>query len=155
MGLERAEPPPEAPKDPSFEQFAIQMATAANLTMQKKCPTLMVIPYTLGEARKQNTFVFPMGKSPSGHQVIGFFSPALKIVAGQELNAKSAHQMLRRNGTLFHGAWAVVTVDGADYLGVQETLIAETMQPDEFKTVAVFVAAVAGAFEKELGADVF
>ncbi len=155
MGLERAEGQPTAPQGNPLEEFVMKMAAALQLSVVKKNPNLFVIPFSLPENRKQNAFVFAMGKSPLGHHVVGFFSPALKLTPGQDLNAKAANQFLRRNATLFTGAWTLVTFDGADYLGMQATIAAETAQPDEFRAAGLSVAAIADSFEKELGADLF
>lgn len=156
MGLERSEPAPAAPQQgPSFEQFITGVAAAAKITIQPKSATVFVVPCKLEGGRVQNTFVKYLGQTPMGFRIVGFFSPALKVAAGQDLNAKTANLLLRRNGALAHGAWTLLTIEGAEYLGVLDTQIAETMQPAEFAASALCVATAADAMEKELGVDVF
>lgn len=154
MGFEKTEvPQPKA--NVSFAEFIQQVAARAGLKVNVVNPELVVVPYDMGEGRSQNTFVRPMGRTGAGHNIVSFFSPALKMPAGQELGAKTANDLLRRNSKIPHGAWAIDQVDGADYLGVMETHIAQTMDVDEFSAACVVVAKLADEMEKTLGTDSF
>ncbi|MDD5630327.1 MAG: hypothetical protein PHU21_14780 [Elusimicrobia bacterium] len=153
MGLER-EQVAQAGGVP-FAQFIENVAAAAKLKVQVKTPELVVIPWDLGEGRSQNTFVRLMGQTAGGDRVIAFFSPALKLAPGQELGQKTCNQLLRRNAALAHGAWAIARIDCEDYLVVQDTQTAQTMEPSEFHASAIAVARTADEMERQLGADVF
>jgi hypothetical protein len=155
MGLERESAPAPVPQGQSFDQFITGLATAAKLKVQVKSPTMVMVPWDLKDNRKQNTFVIYYGKSGLGHQLAGFFSPALKLAAGQELNAKTANMLLRANAGFAHGGWAIVKIDGEEYLGLLDSQMTENLSPAEFAAVALGVATSADAFEKEIGADVF
>lgn len=153
MSLERAQVQGQAVV--SFTDFVATVAQKAGLKIQQKAPDLIVVPYEMGEGRLQNTFVRPLGTTGAGHAIIAFFSPCMKVEAGQQLDAKTANELLRKNARIPHGAWAITSVDGQEYLGVQDTQIAQTMQPEEFAASCVVVAKLADDMEKQLGKDVF
>ncbi len=153
MGLERSDV--ESGSSVSFTDFIVSVAAKANLKVRVAAPDLVIVPYDLGEGRSQNTFVRPMGKTGAGHLIVGFFSPCLKMVPDQELGAKTCNDLLRRNAKLPHGAWAIDRVDGSDYLGVADTQIAQTMQPEEFAASCFVTAKLADDMEKTLGTDAF
>lgn len=153
MTLERAQV--QAPTLVAFADFVANVAQKAGLKIQVKAPDLIVVPYEMGEGRLQNTFVRPLGTTGAGHAIIGFFSPCMRVEAGQQLDAATANDLLRKNARIPHGAWAIASVDGQEYLGVQDTQIAQTMQPEEFAASCVVVAKLADDMEKQLGKDVF
>jgi hypothetical protein len=153
MGLEREQV--QQGGGTSFVQFVQGVAAAAKLNVQVKTPELVVVPWDFGEGRAQNTFVRFMGQTGSGDRILAFFSPALKLAAGQELGQKTCNELLRKNAALAHGAWAIARIDREDYLVVQDTQTAQTMEPSEFYASAIAVAKAADDMEKQLGADVF
>lgn len=139
----------------SFAQFIQNVANAAKLKVQVKSPDMVVVPWNFGEGRGQNTFVRFMGQAANGDNIVSFFSPALKLAAGQELGRKACNDLLRRNSQLAHGAWSIARIDNDDYVGVLDTQTAQTMEPSEFHACALAVARSADEMEKQLGADVF
>lgn len=153
MGLEREAVQPGG--GVTFVQFIQGVAAAAKLNVQVKSPELLVVPWDFGEGRAQNTFVRFVGETGNGDRIISFFSPSLKLAAGQELGQKTCNEILRKNASLAHGAWAIVRIDSDDYLGVIDTQTAQTMEPTEFYASAIAVAKVADDMEKQLGTDVF
>ena len=155
MGLERTEAA-KGETGASFTEFISGIAAKANLKVQVKSPDLVVVPFDMGEGRFQNTFVRPMGKTGAGHFIVSFFSPALKMPADQGgLGQKAANDLLRKNSQLPHGGWAIDRVDNDDYLGMIDTLIAQTMDPEEFYASCLALAKIADDFEKTMGVDVF
>lgn len=154
MGLERQEVQGKTPSGMTFEQFIKDVASKAKLNVQVKGPDMVVVPWDLAEGRKQNTFVRPLGTTGMG-LVISFFSPTRKIVSGSELDLAACLDLLRKNARIPHGAWAIASVMGEEYLGVQDTQLAHTMQPDEFYASALAVARLADELEQKLGGDVF
>ncbi|MFA6318408.1 MAG: hypothetical protein WC943_13450 [Elusimicrobiota bacterium] len=155
MGLEREQISKVTPMGLDFVQFIQGIAAKCNLNVQVKGPDLVVVPWDFGGGRLQNTFIRPMGQTGAGHLIIGFFSPCMKVVTGAEVDQKTAVEFLRKNARMPHGSWAIASVQGEEYLGVQDTQIAQTMQPDEFNASAVVVAKVADDYEKQTGKDVF
>lgn len=154
MSLERSQVEQGTGGGVTFTQFIAQVAARAKLNIQTKSADLVIVPYDFG-GRLQNTFVRPMGQTGAGHLIISFFSPCLKVPTGQEIGQKAANDLLRKNARIPHGAWAIASVDGAEYLGVQETHIAQTLQPEEFAAAAIVVAKLADDMEKQFGTDVF
>ncbi|MBI5240829.1 MAG: hypothetical protein HY926_10185 [Elusimicrobia bacterium] len=153
MGLEREQVQGQG-AGVTFTQFIQGVAAAAKLNVQVKSPELVVVPWDF-EGRGQNTFVRFMGETGNGDRIISFFSPALKLAAGQELGQKTCNELLRKNAALAHGAWGIVRIESDDYLGVVDTQTAQTMEPTEFYASAIAVAKVADDMEKQLGTDVF
>ncbi len=154
MGLERQDVQRQTPSGLTFEQFIKDVASKAKLNVQIKGPDLVVVPWDLSEGRKQNTFVRPLGTTGFG-LVISFFSPTKKIVTGSELDLAACLELLRKNARFAHGAWAIASVLGEEYLGVQDTQLAHTMQPDEFYAAALTTARLADEMEQKFGGDVF
>lgn len=155
MGLEREHVEKVTPMGQEFVPFIQAMAAKCKLNVQAKGPDMVMVPWDFGEGRAQNTFIRPLGQTGAGHLIIGFFSPCLKIATGEEIEWKAALEMLRKNARMPHGAWAIASVQGEEYLGVQDTQIAQTMQPDEFYASAIVVAKLADDYEKQSGKDVF
>lgn len=154
MGLERQEIDSRTPMGVSFEVFIKDVAAKAKLNIMVKGPDMVVVPWDIAEGRKQNTFVRPMGTTGMG-LVISFFSPTRKLAAGAEPDGKMAVELLRKNARIPHGSWCIASVSGEEYLGVQDTQLAHTMQPDEFYASALAVARLADELEKQLGGDSF
>lgn len=154
MGLERQDIESRTPMGVSFEVFIRDVAAKAKLNIMTKGPDMVVVPWDISEGRKQNTFVRPLGTTGMG-LVISFFSPTRKLAAGAEVDGKMAVELLRKNARIPHGSWCIASVAGEEYLGVQDTQLAHTMQPDEFYASALAVARLADELEKQLGGDAF
>lgn len=154
MGLERQDIESRTPMGVSFEVFIRDIAAKAKLNIMTKGPDMVVVPWDISEGRKQNTFVRPLGTTGMG-LVISFFSPTRKLAAGAEVDGKMAVELLRKNARIPHGSWCIASVAGEEYLGVQDTQLAHTMQPDEFYASALAVARLADELEKQLGGDAF
>jgi hypothetical protein len=155
MGLEKTAVESQTPQQMSFSDFIRNVAARAGMTVRVSSPEQVIVPFDMGDGRSQNVFVRLLGKTNEGHFIVGMFSPALKLPAGQPLGQKTANDLLRRNGTLPHGNWAIVTIDNEDYLGMFDTHIAATMQPEEFRSSAYTLSRVADDMEKQLGSDSF
>ncbi|MDX6769362.1 MAG: hypothetical protein SF051_07505 [Elusimicrobiota bacterium] len=154
MGLERQDVQRTTPSGMTFEQFIKDVAGKAKLNVQVKGPDMIMVPWDLAEGRKQNTFVRPLGSTGVG-LIVSFFSPTRKIVTGSELDLATTLELLRKNARIPHGAWAIASVLGEEYLGVQDTQIAHTMQPEEFYASALVVAKIADELEQKLGTDTY
>jgi hypothetical protein len=155
MGLERSAVEGAPQGSVSFVDVMSGFLTRAGLKFVVKSPDMIMVPYDLDGGRKQNAFVVYHGQDGAKQNLIGVFSPALKMPKDQEIGQKTANQLLRRNAKLAHGAWAVVTIGGDDYLGCFETQALETMQPEELKYACLTTCLAADALEKEFGTDAF
>lgn len=155
MSLERERIEGVTPAGVSFAQFIQSVALKAKLNVVQKGPDLIMVPWDLTDGRKQNTFVRPLGTTGAGHLIIGFFSPAKRVNSEQDIAPGAAVELLRKNARIPHGAWGIASVNGEEYLGVCDTQIAQTMQPEEFHASCLAIAQLADAMEKQLGADVF
>jgi hypothetical protein len=155
MGLEKSAVEQTAPQGASFSDFVRNIAARASMTVRVVNPEQVIVPFDMGDGRSQNVFVRLLGKTGEGHFIVGMFSPTLKLASGQPLGQKTANDLLRRNGTLPHGNWAIVTIDNEDYLGMFDTHIASTLDPEEFKSSAFTLSRVADDMEKQLGSDSF
>lgn len=138
-----------------FSDFIKATAAKAGLNIRELNANLIAVPYDMGAGRHQQVFVRAMGKTADGSIIIGFFSPALKMPAGQMLGQKTANDLLRANIALAHGAWAIERIENDDYLVVFDTQIAQTMDPEEFRASAGALAAIADEMEKRMGVDAF
>jgi len=139
----------------SFADFVEQVAAKAGLKVEKRNPSLIVVPYNMGGDRHQSVYVRPLGMTANKSLIIGFSSPALKMPAGQQLGQKTANDLLRENAKLPHGAWAIESIEDAEYLVAFDTQIAQTMDPIEFKASAGALADIADSMEQKLGTDNF
>ena len=154
MSLERASIEPQQ-QGMSFADFIRTVAAKAGLSVDVRSPDMVICPFEMGEGRHQNVFIRPMGTTNAGNHIVSFFSPCLKLAANQQLGQKAANDLLKKSAKLAHGAWCIDTVGGEDYLGVIETGIAQTMQPEEFQAACRSISWVADEMEKQLGADAF
>ena len=155
MGLEKSAVEATTAQGATFADFVRNIAARASMTVRVVNPEQVIVPFDMGDGRSQNVFVRLLGKTGEGHFIVGMFSPSLKLASGQPLGQKTANDLLRRNGTLPHGNWAIVTIDNEDYLGMFDTHIASSMDPEEFKSSAFTLSRVADDMEKQLGSDSF
>ena len=139
----------------SFAAFIENVASGAGLPIDKRGPDLVTVNFDMGSGRKQIVWIAPIGQDHMSNLIVGFLSPALQMQAGEDLGRKAANDLLRDNAKLFHGAWAIVTIEGTEYLAVVDTQIAHTMQSEEFSATVGMVAALADEMEKKLGTDLF
>ena len=139
----------------SFAEFVEKIAAEAGLKVIKRSHTLVIVLFNMGEGRKQNVFVKPLGLDNKGNLVIGFSSPAFQMPTAQMLSQDVANDLLRRNATLAYGSWAIAREGENDYLVVRDTQLAHTMQPQEFEATVRSLSQAADAMEKTLGVDLF
>ena len=154
MGLERAAVE-GAGTGAKFSDVIAAHAGKAGLKVVVKSPDMVMVPYALDGGRAQNCFVTYLGKDGDGANIIAIFSPSLKMPKDQELGAKTANDLLRRNSRLSHGAWAIVNMGPDDYLGCLATQALETMQPEEFRAACLVTCLAADDLEKQFGTDTF
>jgi hypothetical protein len=127
------------------------------LSHHPSIPDMIVIPYNMGNGRTQTVYVHFCGKTPEDQDLICFMSPCQAVKKGllKGLNRDQAIDLLRRNGQLVVGSFAVQDFGGTDILVVRSTQIVDTMEVEEFRFHANFVAIIADRYEQEKGTDVF
>jgi len=139
----------------SFAEFVEKIAAEAGLKVIKRSHTLVIVLFNMGEGRKQNVFVKPLGLDHKGNLVIGFSSPALQMPADQLLSQDVANDLLRKNTKFAHGSWGIERQGENDYLVAFSTQLAHTMQPQEFEAIVRMLSRAADDMEKKLGVDLF
>ncbi len=142
--------------DFDFYAWIKAIGAMAGFALQKLSDNLAVITCRLNGGRSQTVWISAMGQDRYHNTIIRISSPAMKMgSAGRLLSQKQANDLLRHNATLCHGAWAIETLEGDDYLVIFDTHIAGTMDTVEFATSVKDTAALADTMEKKLGKDQF
>ena len=118
---------------------------------------MIVIGYDMGNGRTQTVYVHACGKTPEDQDLICFLSPCQAVRKGllKGMGKDQAIDLLRRNGQLVVGSFAIENIDGTEILVVRSTQIVDTMEVEEFRFHANFVAIIADRYEQEHGEDVF
>ncbi len=136
-----------------------EIAALAGYTVQPhdQVEDMLVCPFDMGGGRSQIVYIHPVGQTPDGMEIISFFSPCAAVKQGflNGLSKRHAVDLLRRNGMLLGGQFAVVDFGNIDLLVVRSTQIVDTMEVEEFRMHANLVAMVADDYEREMGTDVF
>ena len=118
---------------------------------------MIVISYDMGNGRTQTVYVHSCGKTPEEQDLVCFMSPCQAVKKGllKGMGKDQAIDLLRRNGQLVVGSFAIDNIDGTEILVVRSTQIVDTMEVEEFRFHANFVAIIADRYEQEHGEDVF
>ena len=139
-----------------FSAWIEAIAALAGFDLQPLSESLVAITCQLNGGRKQTVWISPIGKDRHNNTVITIASPAMKLGAsGRQISQRQANDLLRHNAKLCHGAWAIDTIEGDDYLVMFDTQIAEAMDTVEFASSVKDTPALADAMEKQLGKDQF
>lgn len=117
----------------------------------------LVVPFRIGENRRQAVFVNEYATLPDGMHVISFFSPCGKNKPGflAGMSKAQAIDLLRRNGHSLFGGFVLARVRDEEYIAFQTTQIIETMEVEEFRDHANAVASLADGYEAQMGQDSF
>lgn len=105
--------------------------------------------------RTQNVDLKLMGYDFRKNVIIKITSKAMDVSKGTELTLAKAVSFLRANSKMMHGAWAIEEERYKSYLIVQDTLILDTLDLDEFEAAVLTVAAEADRFERKFHKDKF
>ena len=143
------------PAGMSFADFCEQMAKKAGLPLEQKTNEFVTVVFKTGESRYQRVWIRPFGTDYKERQLIAITSPAMVLSKGQQLSQKVANELLKDNCKLAHGAWAIQESDKEDYLIAIDSLIADTMEPEELESSAGVVAMLADEMEARLNVDTF
>ena len=127
------------------------------LSRHPNIPEMIVIGYDMGNGRTQTVYVHTCGKTPEDQDLICFMSPCQAVKKGllKGMGKDQAVDLLHRNGQLVVGSFAIADFGGTDILVVRSTQIVDTMEVEEFRFHANFVAILADRYEQEHGEDVF
>ncbi len=138
-----------------FSDFIVHIASQAGFEVVKESPTIVTITLDLKDGRAQTVWIKPAGTDNQDNPLISITSAAAKIPKGQNLSQSVANELLRQNTNIAHGAWGINKIEENEYLVAMVTMIAKTMQPEDFKASVVSLAMTADNKEKEMGVDIF
>jgi hypothetical protein len=132
-----------------FTDWITALAGASGFRIQPLGENLVATRCNLSGERKQVVWIRLLGTDTYRNSVVVISSPALKIGSGHLLERKLANALLRQNAGVFHGGWAIETVEGDDYLIMHDTQIAETVDAEELAASILSVATMADTMEKQ------
>lgn len=138
-----------------FDEFVEKIVKKAGMTIEQRTENYVTIVGAVSDQRKQRVWIRSLGLDYKNRLIIGVMSPAMVLVAGQELAKGIANSLLRENSRIIHGGWAIESTQEGDYLIVRDTLIANTTEPAELEASMKAVAIVADEMEKRMQQDVF
>jgi hypothetical protein len=111
----------------------------------------------MGNGRTQMIFIFHMGATPEGQDIVAFSSPCVQLQddgRGGWISINPA-DLLRMNSQLVWGSFAVETAGDKQYLVVRDTQIVDTMEVEEFRAHLGLVSRIADDYESRFGVDIF
>lgn len=132
-----------------FTDWITALAGASGFRIEPLGENLVATRCNLPGERKQVVWIRLLGTDTYRNSVVVISSPALKIGSGHLLERKLANALLRQNAGVFHGGWAIETVEGDDYLIMHDTQIAETVDAEELAASILSVATMADTMEKQ------
>ncbi len=135
-----------------FADAIVGFAEELNIKVVTKSKSLVRIRFH-SRGRSQDVDITLMGYDYKKRLIVSICSPAMVVVQKRELALQSALQLLRENSSMMHGAWAIQERAGKSYLVVQDTVILDTLDLDEFEASVLTVAAEADRFERKMGRD--
>jgi hypothetical protein len=115
------------------------------------------IPFDMGNGRSQMVVVVPIGQAGNGKDVVRFYSPCMVVKKGmfKGLSKAQASDLLKRNANMLWGSFGVAELGDSEGVMVLSNQLVETMDVEEFKMHANYVAIVADEYEREHGQDNF
>ena len=134
----------------TVELFAIQLG----MTVEQLDDDNATILFS-GNGRQQRVFLQTLGFDFRDRQLVGVSSPAMMIVGTESFGVERCRELLSANAVLPHGAWAIQTHAGNRFLVMRDTLLLETLDPEEFEASVMTVASAADKFERQAGKDVY
>ena len=139
----------------SFMNCITDIATKANIPLEQRQENFVTVNVNFGNGRMQRVWIRPFGLDSKNRHLINISSAAVVLPKGQMLGQAYANNLLKDNSRIMHGAWAIVEGDKEDYLVAMDTLIAETMEAEEFEASTFIVGLLADEIEKNSGHDAF
>jgi hypothetical protein len=105
--------------------------------------------------RGQQVYVRPTGKTPEGQSIVTLFSPARTVPKGMfsGMSKEQALELLRLNENTFFARFGIWESEKESMIVASSDLLLETMDPDELKAHACYVAFAADAYEAKHGKD--
>lgn len=119
--------------------------------------THFAMGFNTGDGRSQQVFVRPTGQTPDGKAVVTLFSPARVVAKGMfsGMSKEQAVELLRLNENTFFARFGVWETEKQSMIVASSDLLLETMDPDELRAHAYYVAFAADGYEKKYGTDGF
>jgi len=112
---------------------------------------------TSDSGRSQQVFVRPSGRTPEGGTILTLFSPALVVKKGMfaGMSKDQALGLLRMNENMFFARFGIWESDSQSMIVASSDLLLETMDADELRIHAYYVAFAADTYEAKHGTDEF
>ena len=117
--------------------------------------------FTMGfkttEVRGQMVYVRPSGRTPDGKDIVTVFSPAAVFKKGlfSGFPKERAFELLRLNENTFFARFGIWENEKESMIVASSDLLLETMDPEELKAHAFYVAFAADGYESKHGVDNF
>lgn len=107
--------------------------------------------------RSQGVYVRATGQTPDAHTIITIFSPARVVAKGMfsGLSKEHAIELLKLNENTYFARFGIWDSQDKSMIVASSDLILETMDPNELKAHAYYVAFAADKYEATHGGDAF
>ena len=113
--------------------------------------------FNTNEGRSQTVYIRHTGKTPEGQDIVTLFSPALTVKKGMfsGMSKEQAIGLLRLNESTFFARFGIWETDTESMVVASSDLILDTIDPNELKAHAYYVAYAADNYEAKHGVDKF
>jgi hypothetical protein len=107
------------------------------------------------EGRGQRVYLRPSGKTPDGKAIVTLYSPARTVAKGMfsGMSKDQALELLRMNENTYFARFGIWENEKESMIVASTDMLLETMDSEELKAQAFYVAFAADAYEKKHGAD--
>lgn len=117
----------------TFVEFVTNKARNAGWTVSKVHTETLVSLEFKTDIGSDSVFIQPCGKDSQGNTVIEFSSKGLAVPDDGELAGSMALVLMERNGAMMLRYWGTESIAENKYFTVFSTLLANTMDDDEFQ----------------------
>jgi hypothetical protein len=115
-----------------FVDFITKKASQCGWKISKIFSDSMVMLTFSTEMDDENVYIKPCGKNSDGNTILEFSSAGIPLPDNIADSALMAITLLERNGEMIFGHWGIETIGDQKCFTVFSTLVANTMDNDEF-----------------------
>ena len=136
----------------SVREVATLAGLKTTIDEQRMC---VVCGFCLPNGRTQQVYIRYGGATGEGKDVVTFFSPCLVVKNGfmSGISKSMALELLARNEQILFARFGIWRSGDADLIVASADQLLDTMDPEEFASLASFVAVNADSFEQANGGD--
>jgi hypothetical protein len=117
----------------TFVEFVTVKAQNAGWKVSEVHSDTMVSLDFKTEVGSDSVFIRPCGKDAQGNSVVEFSSKGLAVPSDRGLAGSMALVLMERNGDMMLRYWGIESIGESQYFTVFSTLLANTMDDDEFQ----------------------